>query len=117
MKYSIRQSTITEKQQDDMHINSVKEIESPTYIVFYKAKREDVDATGQTESTQPDPDMAKVEALTKLSDLGYIEIEILAVENAGKKAVTAANEYAEECTDIDELFKDFDDANIKHDTK
>lgn len=78
---------------------------SPKFIIFYTAKREGVPATGQTESMQDDPDMAKAEAVTKLIDLGYTNIEILAIETAGKKAQQLAALDDTPTVDINEVFK------------
>lgn len=86
--------------------NKVELIESPNYILFYTAQREGVDATGQTDSILSDPDMAKAEAITRLMDLGYTEIHILAIETAGKKAQSLDTTYNSPTVDIAEVFAD-----------
>lgn len=105
MKYSSKK-TCKETAETEQPGETVDMIASPNYILFYTAKREGVDATGQTYSTLRDPDMAKAEAITKLMDLGYSKIDIIAIETAGKKAQSLETVYDSPAIDIHEVFAD-----------
>ncbi len=53
---------------------------APTFRVYWRAWKEGNSTSGQTESTLETANMARAEAMTKLYDLGFNDIEILAIE-------------------------------------
>lgn len=87
-------------------IDDIEAIDSPNFILFYSAKRGSIPASGQTYSSQVDPDMAKAEAITKLMDLGYTNIDVRAIENAGDNAQALGDSHESEPLRIDDVFMD-----------
>lgn len=65
----------------EVDIPEVTEHPAPKFRVFWKAWKDGNDAQGETESNLETAQMAKAEAMTKLLDLGFTNIEILAIEN------------------------------------
>lgn len=52
----------------------------PNFRIYWKAWKEGNNSSGQTESNLETAQMARAEAMTKLYDLGFNDIEILAIE-------------------------------------
>ena len=92
-------------QIDDTDTSLVDVIESPNFIIFFKATRDGEAVIGQTESMQDEPDPAKVEAVTKLLDVGYSNIEIMAIETRKRRQAQDTSDNLRE-VDINEVFKD-----------
>lgn len=53
---------------------------APNFRIYWKAWKEGNSTSGQTESTLETAQMARAEAMTKLYDLGFTDIEISAIE-------------------------------------
>ena len=54
--------------------------EAPKFRVYWRAWKEGNSTSGQTESNLETAQMARAEAMTKLYDLGFNDLEILAIE-------------------------------------
>lgn len=54
--------------------------EAPKFRIYWRAWKEGNSTSGQTESKLETAQMARAEAMTKLYDLGFTDLEILAIE-------------------------------------
>ena len=54
--------------------------EAPKFRIYWRAWKEGNSTSGQTESNLETAQMARAEAMTKLYDLGFTDLEILAIE-------------------------------------
>jgi hypothetical protein len=54
--------------------------EAPRFRIYWRAWKEGNSTSGQTESNLETAQMARAEAMTKLYDLGFTDLEILAIE-------------------------------------
>lgn len=54
--------------------------EAPKFRIYWRAWKEGNSTQGQTESNLETAQMARAEAMTKLYDLGFADLEILAIE-------------------------------------
>ena len=58
----------------------VPEESAPSFRVFWRAWKDGNNSKGESESTMDTSQMARAEVMTKLYDLGFSNIEILAIE-------------------------------------
>ena len=54
--------------------------DAPKFRIYWRAWKEGNSTSGQTESNLETAQMARAEAMTKLYDLGFTDLEILAIE-------------------------------------
>lgn len=60
--------------------NTVPFEKAPKFRIYWRAWKEGNNSSGQTESNLETAQMARAEAMTKLYDLGFNDIEVLAIE-------------------------------------